>query len=182
MHRDLRQCQVRGVADPVADPVTHTRPCRPPLPPPAADPPPVLPPAPADAVVGVPDGASAGPKVKDYDGWVDGLFGTQVKYTEYPHPIADGKIYKNFRIACRRKDCGCSGKTRGMSDANCSTDGRIEPLAFLHVWSQTHPPFDREVRNTGSRMNPHRDHVHAFAVEHKDALEVVYARALEGRL
>ena len=62
--------------------------------------------------------------------WIPALFGGDVAYDEYT--TSAGKIYRNYKFRCSRHS-NCEKKKGAQF---CSNFGSIEPLAYLHAWSQ----------------------------------------------
>ena len=108
-------------------------------------------------------------------GWVAGLPGYRVRFDpEYTTP--KGVQFKaNWQIKCVYPGCprGCH-KTRSVTDAFTAAAGDIEPLAYLHKWTET--PADEN--KTHGRTDPRQEEVVAMAEARRDAFQAVYNRIM----
>ena len=119
----------------------------------------------------------------DRDGWVDGLDGSRIKYTDYPLPGGGNKRYKNWQVMCNVHPPPCRGniKTRGTAPYMTRAAGDIEPLAYLQEWRVKHPPVDPAVPKSGRKFEPDQAAVVAFAEARRRDLEVDLAAAMARR-
>jgi len=159
------------VEPPPIDPV-------PPPPVPEPEPPPVVAPPEEDILVPmehVVEESNVRRSARRGVGWQDSFNGLRIRYDpDYTVPATGVHFTPNWQIQCPNPDHKRCFKKRHVNDAHTAACGEVEPVSFLHVWTET----PRAPGKSHSKTDPDQDAVVAFANAHREELLEVVGRCI----